>query len=255
MEREPSRSRGHRVGSGEPDAGGQYLRCRPGALRIAHRILRDPDEAEDVYHEAFLRVLDRGVPAADGYLYRSVRNLAVDRRRCREVERRHREQGHPSPSVALLTLEAELRRRGGLRRLEELCEGWPPFRMQVFGLCIEQGYPSSAAARILGCSAKAIEKQRVKIRRDLDRLVGRLKLEGYEYRYLPRALGAFVVVLLLAFLPPDAGASCSAEGDSEICQFYHTYGGLFCNDGSLIQVCQDFDGCRASCDQENWVYV
>lgn len=70
-----------------------FMRHRAALVEYAAPIVGCPSRAEDVVQEAFLRfrkaatekVLDEPV----GYLYRIVRNLALDRRRTLNVESRH----------------------------------------------------------------------------------------------------------------------------------------------------------------------
>ena len=70
-----------------------YLAHRRKLVFYANGIIGDPERAEDVVQEAYLRF--RNATAARlpeepvGYLYRIVRNIAVDRLRRRTLEDRH----------------------------------------------------------------------------------------------------------------------------------------------------------------------
>lgn len=74
-----------------------YIDHRRKLLEYAGGIVRDPGRAEDIVQEAFLRFraaasghfLDEPV----GYLYRIVRNLALDRRRRATLEGRYFKEG------------------------------------------------------------------------------------------------------------------------------------------------------------------
>jgi RNA polymerase sigma factor (sigma-70 family) len=74
-----------------------YVSHRRALLTYAHRIVRDPGRAEDVVQEAFLRL--RTASAANlldepvAYLYRIVRNLALDLQRHLTFEGRHEVAG------------------------------------------------------------------------------------------------------------------------------------------------------------------
>jgi RNA polymerase sigma-70 factor (ECF subfamily) len=86
-----------------------YDRHAPFALGVALRILRDPAEAEDVVHDAFVAIVerahqfrpDRGTVVA--WLVTTVRNLALDRarRRIRRTQITEEELRHePSEPIA-----------------------------------------------------------------------------------------------------------------------------------------------------------
>ena len=74
-----------------------YIAHRRRLVSYANGIVGDHGRAEDVVQEAYLRF--RTAAAARlpeqpvGYLYRTVRNLALDRRRRLTLERRHMEHG------------------------------------------------------------------------------------------------------------------------------------------------------------------
>jgi RNA polymerase sigma-70 factor (ECF subfamily) len=78
---------------GDQDAFEQLVRQYDQAvLRLAHRLLRSPDEASDVYQEAFLRVfrnlnLFRFDCSFQTWLYRIVTNLCFDALRKRKVRK------------------------------------------------------------------------------------------------------------------------------------------------------------------------
>lgn len=70
-----------------------FVTHRGALVNYASRIVGDPAQAEDVVQEAWLRygaaVLGRRLEEPVGYLYRVVRNLALDRRRRLNLEDRH----------------------------------------------------------------------------------------------------------------------------------------------------------------------
>jgi RNA polymerase sigma-70 factor (ECF subfamily) len=101
-----------------------YLAHRRKLVEYANGIVGDPGRAEDVVQEAFLKfkaaAASRLLEEPVGYLYRVVRNLAVDRRRRLKLEHRHIQGGaealaagvaedRPSPEQALIARQ-ELRR-------------------------------------------------------------------------------------------------------------------------------------------------
>ena len=72
---------------------GLFMNHRPELLAYAHRIIRDHASAEDIVQEAYLRFADatKGTLVEEPvrYLYRIVRNLAIDGRR-RQLRDAHR---------------------------------------------------------------------------------------------------------------------------------------------------------------------
>ncbi|WP_421999261.1 sigma-70 family RNA polymerase sigma factor [Reyranella sp.] len=125
-----------------------YLDHRVKLVEYANGIVRDPGRAEDVVQEAFLRFKgatpERLLDEPVGYLYRIVRNLALDRRRRSLLEKRYFQdgaeriaeavpEGRPSP-------EQELIDRQTLRRVFDALEALPErtriaLEMHRFGGC------------------------------------------------------------------------------------------------------------------------
>lgn len=108
-----------RIRDGDDAAVGElYDRYAPSALGLALRILKDPLEAEDVVHDAFVAIVERAEQyksergSVAAWLVTTVRNLAVDRTRRRtrrsqitEDELRH-EPADPVPDPQSM-VEAE----------------------------------------------------------------------------------------------------------------------------------------------------
>ncbi len=101
-----------------------YIAHRRELVNYANGIVGDPGRAEDVVQEAFLRFRDaasaRLLEEPVGYLYRIVRNLALDGRRRRTLEDRHVDsrvdllaaefvEDRPSPEATLIARQ-ELQR-------------------------------------------------------------------------------------------------------------------------------------------------
>ncbi len=86
-----------------------YLAHRRKLLEYANGIVGDPGRAEDIVQEAFLRfraaAMERLLDEPVGFLYRVVRNLALDRRRRLLLEDRHMAEELPTsnPSIAAVT--------------------------------------------------------------------------------------------------------------------------------------------------------
>jgi RNA polymerase sigma factor (sigma-70 family) len=109
-----------------------YVSHRRALLTYANRIVRDPGRAEDVVQEAFLRLRTAAatnlIEEPVAYLYRIVRNLALDLQRHLTFEGRHEVAGAhelavkvaealPSPEAAAAAREEF---RNLLKALDEL---------------------------------------------------------------------------------------------------------------------------------------
>jgi RNA polymerase sigma-70 factor (ECF subfamily) len=131
-----------------------YDRYAPIALGLALKIVRDPLEAEDVVHDAFVAVVERadqyraerGSVAA--WLVTTVRNLALDRARRRvrraqitEDELRH-ERHEPVPDPELASWIT--RERDAVRRALEILS---PAQRETLEIAFFEGlsYPEIAA--------------------------------------------------------------------------------------------------------------
>jgi RNA polymerase sigma-70 factor (sigma-E family) len=83
-----------------------YARHAPGAVRVAALITGDPDLAQDIAHDAFLRSVGRfrhlrQPEAFDAYLRRAVMNACTSHFRRRKVEATYiRGQAGAEPSIA-----------------------------------------------------------------------------------------------------------------------------------------------------------
>ncbi|HJU89728.1 MAG TPA: RNA polymerase sigma-70 factor [Gemmatimonadaceae bacterium] len=142
-------------------------------LRFAYRYVRDRAAAEDVVHNAFVRLWDRrgdwsDESAIDGYLYLAVRGEAIDRLRRAKRERvleADGERGAP-PAVVDELLREEL--AGAIQRA---IDGLPPRARQVLRMRWLEQRPNADVARLLGISVKTVEMH---VTRALAALRGRL---------------------------------------------------------------------------------
>ena len=108
---------------GDQDAFGQLVRAYDqSVLRLAMNLLRSPEDAQDVYQEAFLRVyrnLDsfRFDCSFHTWLYRIVTNLCLDHMRKRKVRKEESSQFEAAdgPADRMDTLQ-ELRAEGDPQR-------------------------------------------------------------------------------------------------------------------------------------------
>lgn len=156
-----------------------FLAHRSALVDFATPIVGDRSRAEDVVQEAFIRF----VPPADvaepelrqpvAYLYRIVRNIALDRSRRRAMEQR---RGHGEPAWWMIppmprTPEQELQHRQALERVAVALAELPPdtrlaVEMHRFG-----GHTLAEIATRLGVSVPTAHRL---IRDAMVRIAGRL---------------------------------------------------------------------------------
>lgn len=158
--------------AGDQDAFAQLVRAYDqSVLRLAMNLLRSPEDAQDVYQEAFLRVYRnlhnfRFDCSFHTWLYRIVTNLCLDQMRKRKVRREE-------PTV-VTTAEGPVDRMDSAveprpdgdpqrnlfagqvrRRVKEILNGLTPRERMVFELRHYQGLRLKKIGEILGTSEEA----------------------------------------------------------------------------------------------------
>lgn len=158
--------------AGDQDAFGQLVRAYDqSVLRLAMNLLRSPEDAQDVYQEAFLRVYRnlnnfRFDCSFHTWLYRIVTNLCLDQLRKRKV----RKEEPTVISTAEGTLDradsmAEVRADGDpqrslysgqlRRKIKDVLAGLTPRERMVFEMRHYQGLRLRNIGEILGTSEEA----------------------------------------------------------------------------------------------------
>ena len=158
--------------AGDQDAFGQLVRAYDrSVLQLAMNLLRSPDDAQDVYQEAFLRVYRnlnnfRFDCSFHTWLYRIVTNLCLDQMRRRKVRKEEptvvptgegvvdraenlaeaRPDGDPQRSL----YAGQLR-----RKIKEVLGGLTPRERMVFEMRHYQGLRLRNIGEILGTSEEA----------------------------------------------------------------------------------------------------
>ena len=168
---DPDQELVERVGRGDP-AAVQALVARklPRMLQLAHRMLNDTAEAEDVTQEAFLRAWKQAsswVPGAarfDTWLHRVTLNLCYDRlRRRREVamaEPPEQIDTGPAADRGLLARDTGLRVAAAMAEL-------PDRQREAVALCHYQELTNIEAAALMGVTVDALESLLARGRRAL----------------------------------------------------------------------------------------
>ena len=144
-----------------------YRAEAPDLVRVVRRRLTDAQDALDLVHDAFVRLLALGAerlhrleqeqPAA--YLNRAARNLALDR--TRSDARRSAAAHMPLEDVALAApdLESQLEARDALRRLEAVMLRLKPKTRAIFIAHRIEGLSYAEIAARSGLTVKGVEKQ------------------------------------------------------------------------------------------------
>lgn len=172
-----------RAGAGDREACAALVRRHLGRVyRLAHRLLGDAGDAEDVVQETFLRVWTeaprwREGPARFGtWLHRVTQNLAIDRLR------RRREAG----ADALDSLPdggapagARMDREAADRAVRDAVAALPERQREAIALCHFEQRTNLEAAELLGVSVEALESLLARGRRTLrEQLAGWLEGEN-----------------------------------------------------------------------------
>jgi RNA polymerase sigma-70 factor (ECF subfamily) len=157
---------------GDQDAFGQLVRAYDqSVLRLAMNLLRSPEDAQDVYQEAFLRVFRnlknfRFDCSFHTWLYRIVTNLCLDQMRKRKIRKEESSQieGTDGPVERMDTFqesraESDPQRSmfaGQLReRIQKALAGLTARERMVFELRHYQGLKLRNIGEILGTSEEA----------------------------------------------------------------------------------------------------
>jgi RNA polymerase sigma-70 factor (ECF subfamily) len=158
------------------------VRHGPFALRVAVRLLGDNAAAEDVVQEAMMRAwtqagkFDPRIARFTTWLYRIVVNLCIDHRRRKRPDAIPEgfDQIDPAASVDEI-MEAQERNAAFAAAFKEL----PAHQQAAMTLVYEEEMSGAEAARVLGLSAKAVERLLARARAYLrNRLKAELPSEG-----------------------------------------------------------------------------
>lgn len=143
----------------EPSLGEIFIVNRTQLWRIARKIVRTADLADDVTQDAYLKIVDgpceRQAERPFSYCCQVVRNLALDYCRRHTVECAYRSfdvdvEGVDVPCVA--SPERTLRERRVLAAIDQALAGLPPRTRQAFELYRLEGLTQRDIAKRMGCS-------------------------------------------------------------------------------------------------------
>ncbi|HVE20452.1 MAG TPA: sigma-70 family RNA polymerase sigma factor [Acidocella sp.] len=133
----------------------------PFALRVAARLIPDPKVAEDVVQEAMLRAwsqagrFDPQRARLTTWLYRILVNLCIDHRRRRRFEPLPEGFDAVDPAAGIdEVMESDER----VRAFAKVVKSLPARQRAAITLVYDEGMSGAEAARVLGMSAKAVER-------------------------------------------------------------------------------------------------
>ncbi len=150
------------------------VRHGPFALRVALRLVPDPAVAEDLVQEAMVRAwsqarhFDPARARFTTWLYRIVVNLCIDQRRRVRPDAMPEDFDPVDPAIGAEEMVAVTERQAALA---EALAALPARQQAVMALVYDEGLSGAEAARVLGLSAKAVERLLARAR---DALRGRL---------------------------------------------------------------------------------
>jgi RNA polymerase sigma-70 factor (ECF subfamily) len=143
---------------------------KDGLFRLCCRMLGNAIDAEDALQDAYVKgyrsIADgrfSGESRVDTWLYRIAANTCLDALRRRKVRRVAAESEPAEEIMAPLSPEASL----ALSEIEEWLGELPPDQRAAVVLRCVEGLTSAEAAKVLGCSAGAIEQRLVRARATL----------------------------------------------------------------------------------------
>ncbi|MGV6875278.1 RNA polymerase sigma factor [Pseudochelatococcus sp. B33] len=129
------------------------------------RIVRDPQTAEDLAQETYLRARNaletRPIDHLEGFLYQTARNLALDHQRHRKVREKYEELGVAREAIEQVVLDApsaeeDLIERERQRLLDEALQGLPVRARTAWALSQVDGWTYAQIAEHLGVSRNTV---------------------------------------------------------------------------------------------------
>lgn len=133
-----------------------FLAQRYRLVGLALRITGCRSQAEDVVHEAYMKMEDaqhhEQIRSQASYLSRVVRNLSIDHYRRRQLEDRLLEQIHDSVHPTSRSPEEQISDQQLLERIADALDGLPERTRKVFEMSRIHGMKQREIAETLGIS-------------------------------------------------------------------------------------------------------
>lgn len=139
-----------------------FNRERLHLVRLIQRIVRDPDVAEDLAQDAWLKVMDKDETNLS-YLYKTAQNLALDYLRGQKVRHGYAEQAlHEQEEMATGALEDAVVAAESLEQHLNALQSLPERTQRIFLLNRLDGMSYSTIARELNLSVSTVEKEMIR---------------------------------------------------------------------------------------------
>ena len=155
-----------------------YERQATSLVKHLYRKLHDADEALEVAHEAWMRLMNHRAPEglenAQAFLFQTANNLVIDRARHAAVEQRYlATQANADFSEPGPTAERQYLAREDLTLLIAALDELPPATRQAFMLHRFNGLSYHAIAEALGVSNSMVEKHVIRALKALRKALAR----------------------------------------------------------------------------------
>jgi RNA polymerase sigma-70 factor (ECF subfamily) len=147
-----------------------YQEHRRGLVALALSVTRSVEAAEDAVHDAFIRLCkaDRDMPDAPvAYVYRAVRNAAIDKHRSRKRTNDRTDTMYAEPDAGVGSPAVDVERSERDRLLRDAVEDLPEEARQVVLLRVYSGLTFDQIAEALELPMGTVNSR---YRRALDKL-------------------------------------------------------------------------------------
>lgn len=130
----------------------------------AFGIIHNRDEAEDIVQSTFLKVWEQkdfwdDFESAKAYMYRSVRNRALNHKKHEKVKRASRSEIRSRMAEWKTPLDCESARKRKMEIIQKGIRKLPTRRREIFKMSRESGLTYREIADTLGISIKTVETQ------------------------------------------------------------------------------------------------
>ena len=142
-----------------------FLNTRRSLMSTVLRIVRDPTTAEDLAHEAYIRV-SRAVSVTpiehvEAFLHQTARNLALDHERRRKVRERYEPASISYEDIEQVaadtpSVETEIIERERMRQFEAILQSLPERARQAWVLAHLEGWSYARIAEHLGVARNTV---------------------------------------------------------------------------------------------------
>jgi RNA polymerase sigma-70 factor, ECF subfamily len=158
-----------------------YHRFAPKLLAFTRKLVPNPEEAEEVVQEVFVKLWERKhfldpEQGLDGYLFRMAKNLVYNKARHHVHEIAYSKYLAGNERMKVNATENQIHYQELNQLLEQAYASLPPTRQQVFVLSRIEGLSNSEIAEQLQTSNSNIENHIHKALQDIRKILARYKI-------------------------------------------------------------------------------